>query len=138
MNIKIGILVAPMMIHVHKHCRLNQEPEDGTRVLVMRFWPRGCTKDQYDEWRPQLAPSRELLGWIKSQTQSQDCDPFEIYEHWRDRYIAEMENQSGLIAELRERHEHGEVLTLLCSCHDPNECHRLILRDLIIGIRGSL
>ena len=35
------------------------EPDDGTRVLVDRIWPRGLTKDKarLDQWFKQVAPS---------------------------------------------------------------------------------
>jgi uncharacterized protein YeaO (DUF488 family) len=38
-----------------------KEPEDGTRILVMRRWPRSIARDQIDEWRKDLGPSVELL-----------------------------------------------------------------------------
>ncbi len=38
------------------------DPDDGTRVLVDRLWPRGITKAQarVDRWPKALAPSTEL------------------------------------------------------------------------------
>ena len=38
------------------------EPEDGTRVLVDRIWPRGLTraKAALNEWCKDVAPSDEL------------------------------------------------------------------------------
>ena len=41
------------------------EPQDGTRVLVDRLWPRGLRKDaaQLDEWAKDVAPSHELRSW---------------------------------------------------------------------------
>ncbi|WES32220.1 DUF488 domain-containing protein [Varunaivibrio sulfuroxidans] len=103
----------------------------------MRYWPRGCNRDQFDMWLPDLAPSRKLLAWVKGQQQSQEHDLLRVNEIWRDRYIGEMEAQSGLIAELRGQHEVGQVITLLCSCHRPEECHRSVLRDLILGGRRT-
>lgn len=37
-------------------------PEDGTRVLVDRIWPRGLAKARagIDEWAKAVAPSTEL------------------------------------------------------------------------------
>jgi len=128
--------MALMSISIKKHCRLNPEPHDGTRLLVMRYWPRGCSRDQFDQWLPELAPSSQLLSWIKAQYQLKNCDPHFLFESWRDRYIAEMETQAGLITALKHRHENGEDITLLCSCHAPDQCHRTILRNLILGIRG--
>ena len=40
-------------------------PEDGTRVLVDRVWPRGMRKEDahLDEWMRDIAPSTELRHW---------------------------------------------------------------------------
>ena len=37
-------------------------PQDGTRVLVDRLWPRGLTKEAaaLDAWLKDVAPSNEL------------------------------------------------------------------------------
>ena len=41
-------------------------PEDGTRVLVDRLWPRGLAKDAaaVDLWLKEVAPSKELRQWF--------------------------------------------------------------------------
>jgi uncharacterized protein YeaO (DUF488 family) len=41
-------------------------PEDGTRVLVDRLWPRGVSKDdaRIDWWARELAPSDKLRRWF--------------------------------------------------------------------------
>ena len=43
------------------------EPEDGTRVLVDRLWPRGLAKAKaaLDEWCKDVAPSDELRTWYR-------------------------------------------------------------------------
>ncbi len=48
-----------MPIHTRKHCRETPEPEDGTRILTMRFWPRGVRRERFDAWMRELAPSAE-------------------------------------------------------------------------------
>ena len=42
-------------------------PDDGTRVLVDRLWPRGLTKAkaELDEWCKHVAPSPELRKWAR-------------------------------------------------------------------------
>lgn len=35
-------------------------PEDGTRILVDRLWPRGISKDRVDLWLRDIAPSDAL------------------------------------------------------------------------------
>jgi uncharacterized protein YeaO (DUF488 family) len=41
------------------------EPQDGTRVLVDRLWPRGLSRDaaRLNEWAKDVAPSSELRSW---------------------------------------------------------------------------
>jgi uncharacterized protein YeaO (DUF488 family) len=40
-------------------------PQDGTRILVDRLWPRGVSKQaaQIDEWLKAVAPSTDLRRW---------------------------------------------------------------------------
>ena len=53
------------------------EPDDGTRVLVDRIWPRGLTKDKarLDQWSKQVAPSTQLRKWY-----SHDPERFEEFD----------------------------------------------------------
>jgi uncharacterized protein YeaO (DUF488 family) len=59
-------------------------PEDGTRVLVDRVWPRGLRKDaaHLDDWAKDVAPSSELRTWYGH-------DPAKFGE-FRHRYTAEL------------------------------------------------
>lgn len=108
------------------------DPDDGTRILITRYRPRGLLKalETWTEWCPELAPSQKLhaaaygknglkIGW-------------EIYSRL---YLTEMkspESQSR-IAELATRLRHGETLTLLCSnaCTRESRCHRSLLAQLL-------
>ena len=62
------------------------EPDDGTRVLVDRIWPRGLTKDKarLDQWFKQVAPSTELRKWYSH-------DP-ERFEEFGRRYREELKD----------------------------------------------
>jgi uncharacterized protein YeaO (DUF488 family) len=83
------------------------EPEDGTRVLVDRIWPRGLTraKAALDEWCKDVAPSGELRRWYGH-------DPGRFEEFGR-RYRVELQGPrrryprkagpSGLLASIRSR-----------------------------------
>ena len=110
-----------MPILALKHCRIEPSPEDGVRLLVMRYWPRGVRRERFDRWLRDLAPSKSLLRSFRIPAANADLAPAGN-AHWeafvRD-YVIEMEDQRGLIDELRLRHEHGETLTVLCGCHDP-------------------
>jgi uncharacterized protein YeaO (DUF488 family) len=127
-----------MPIRTQKHCRMAKEPEDGLRVLCMRYWPRGVRRDQCDIYAPNLAPSAQLLRAFRV---LDDIPPEKItasaretrWQTLMDWYRAEMRLQKGIIEELRRRHRAGETLTLLCGCHDPARCHRTVLAALIRG-----
>ena len=60
------------------------EPQDGTRVLVDRLWPRGLRKDaaRLDEWAKDAAPSAELRTWYRH-------DPAK-FDEFRRRYAVEL------------------------------------------------
>jgi uncharacterized protein YeaO (DUF488 family) len=53
------------MIHT-KRVYDSPAPEDGTRVLVDRLWPRGLAKEEarIDWWAKELAPSDKLRRWF--------------------------------------------------------------------------
>ncbi len=100
-------------------------PDDGHRLLVMRYWPRGVRKERVDAWDRGLAPSRELLGDLNS-------GAIERLEY-RKRFRWEMANRPDSVASmvtLRELAKDGTV-TLLCWCPDEERCHRGLLREII-------
>jgi uncharacterized protein YeaO (DUF488 family) len=99
-------------------------PDDGTRILVMRLWPRGVRKDAVDEWFKELGTSLPLIReWKGGRIQ---------WAEFKMRFLAEMESpgKKVLIASLAER-SRNETITLLCSCRDNGRCHRSILKELI-------
>jgi uncharacterized protein YeaO (DUF488 family) len=106
------------------------EPDDGYRLLVCRYRPRGVTreKETWDAWLPQLAPSAELHAAVYGK-----AGPPIPWDDYAARYVAEMGAQGFWIRGFAERVAGGEPLTLLCSsaCVDPARCHRTLLRGLI-------
>jgi uncharacterized protein YeaO (DUF488 family) len=130
-----------MPILTVKHFREAPSPEDGTRILVMRYWPRGVRKERFDAWYRHLAPSADLLRAFKDLRETApesyaegpgDAD----WDRLMARYHAEMRIQQENFLELRERHTAGEVITLLCGCHDPGHCHRTHLAGMILEPEG--
>lgn len=99
------------------------ETADGTRILVMRLWPRGIRRERVDEWNRDLAPSRDLLFAVKHAGLP--------WSRYVKRYWKEIRPEA--VDALRRR-ARRETITLLCSCEDENHCHRGLLRD---AIRGS-
>lgn len=98
-------------------------PEDGWRVLSMRYWPRGVSKASVDEYTTKTAPSRELLHAFKREGLS--------WEDYVPRYLEEMRSETAQreIDRLAEM-ARGRALTLMCGCEDERRCHRSLLREL--------
>ena len=107
-----------------------EEPGDGLRLLVCRYRPRGVPKDAetWNEWWPELGPSRELHAAYYGK----QAKPI-TFEQYIPRYLEEMTGQRFRLRALAERVAAGETITLLCSsaCTDPQRCHRTVLAKLI-------
>jgi uncharacterized protein YeaO (DUF488 family) len=104
------------------------EPEDGTRVLVDRVWPRGLTKDKarLDLWCKQVAPSTELRKWYRH-------DP-ERFEEFGRRYREELKDaeRAQALQQLRELANSG-TLTLLTATRHAEISEAAVLAALIRG-----
>jgi uncharacterized protein YeaO (DUF488 family) len=116
------------------------EADEGHRLLVTRYRPRGLPKEQetWDAWDKDLAPSVELHAAAYGKGERLTLN-WEIY---RQRYLREMLGQGEKIAALAERVRGGERITLLCSaqCTREERCHRSLLKMLIekrLGESGS-
>lgn len=94
---------------------------DGTRVLIMRYWPRGIRKDKVDVWLRELAPVIPLLRAY--------LDGTITWAQYRPRYRAGLKRPEARAAlnEVRRLATDGRV-TLLCGCPDPRRCHRTLLQ----------
>jgi uncharacterized protein YeaO (DUF488 family) len=97
---------------------------DGSRVLVMRLWPRGVPRRRIDHWLRALGPElpvlrafrRGRIGWPEL----------------RRRYLAGLARPEARAAlrEVRALARRGPV-TLLCGCPDETRCHRTVLRGYL-------
>jgi uncharacterized protein YeaO (DUF488 family) len=107
------------------------DPDDGHRLLVTRYRPRGLPKsdETWHAWDKDLAPSTELhaAAYGKGDRLTLSWD---IY---RQRYLKEMLAQKPKIQALADRLKAGETITLLCSaqCTREDRCHRSLLKMLI-------
>ena len=99
------------------------EPEDGTRILVDRLWPRGLSRGEakVDQWRKEVAPSAELRRWFGH-------DPAKWAE-FRRRYKAELAHNPSL-EELRALMRRERRVTLLFGARDVEHNNAVVLRDL--------
>ena len=108
------------------------EASDGFRLLVCRIRPRGVAKagEPWDEWWPDLGPSRTLLDDFHGKRGAPIA-----WEAYVPRYLDEMQGAAQLwrIRDLARRLADGATVTLLCSsaCTDPARCHRTLLAKLV-------
>jgi uncharacterized protein YeaO (DUF488 family) len=101
-------------------------PDDGTRVLVDRLWPRGVSKQRaaIDQWMKEIAPSTALRKWFSH-------DPARWTE-FRRRYAKEVCDQPELLGQLRDLARQGPI-TLVYAARDTEHNDAVELRDLILG-----
>jgi len=101
-------------------------PEDGTRVLVDRVWPRGLRKDaaHLNDWAKDVAPSSELRTWYGH-------DPAKFGE-FRDRYTAELAQPGphAALSRLRALAAKGPV-TLLTATKAIDISQAAVLAQLL-------
>ena len=100
------------------------EPEDGTRILVDRLWPRGIEKKKLrlDSWYKDVAPSSELRKWSHH-------DPAR-WDEFRRRYFAELDSNPAVWTSLVGLARSGTV-TLLYSAKDELHNNAEALRDYL-------
>jgi uncharacterized protein YeaO (DUF488 family) len=106
------------------------EPDDGYRLLICRYRPRGVKREgePWDAWCPELGPSKELHAAVYGKT----GEPIGWDEYAR-RFREEMEGRNFFLDGFAERVRRGETITLLCasSCVDPAKCHRSIVKEML-------
>jgi uncharacterized protein YeaO (DUF488 family) len=106
---------------------------EGTRIGTVRRPPRGVPKaefssrDWYDVWFPNLAPSVETMKLGQKAATPAEWSTF------KRRYRAEMaapgpKHDLALLASL----SHTTDFSVGCYCEDETHCHRSVLRELLI------
>lgn len=106
------------MIKIDKTIYDRPEESDGKRILVMTMWPRGIKKEKVDLWIKELGTPREVIKKWKSG---------EI--PWREvakEYRKVLRKHQVQLLDLLKLSKVGDI-TLLCSCKDPEKCHRSLL-----------
>ena len=112
---------------------------DGLRILATRFRGRGLSKARYDVWMPSLAPSERLLRSVQSGRIS--------WKQFAAAYRDEIFMDGPVDSRSRTIKNHGQKftlrliarlaqsghVTLMCHCaEDERQCHRYLLKDLIL------
>lgn len=104
---------------------------EGLRIGTVRRPPRGVPKQEYasrniyDVWFPNLAPSEALL---KTAAPRDD----KSWKTFRRRFLAEMKQPGARRdLELLAALSHRVNFSIGCYCSDESRCHRSMLRELL-------
>lgn len=108
-------------------------PGEGLRLGTVRRPPRGVPKDEfasrdfYDIWFPDLAPSEALLKEAREATDDR------AWQRFVKRYIAEMRRpEAARLLSLLAALSRQTDFSIGCYCADEERCHRSLLKALLI------
>ena len=110
---------------------------EGTRIGTVRRPPRGvpkklfASKNWYDVWFPNLAPSVETMKMAQRATTPKEWIAF------FKRYRAEMSRpDNARTLDVLAALSHHASFSVGCYCEDESHCHRSVLRALLVE-RGA-
>jgi uncharacterized protein YeaO (DUF488 family) len=100
-------------------------PDDGTRILVDRLWPRGLSKAEaaVDRWLKEIAPSTELRQWFGH-------DPAR-WPEFRRRYTEELRQHAAVLDEVRAL-AREDTVTLVYGARDETHNDAVALKDVLL------
>ncbi|MGZ5662002.1 MAG: DUF488 domain-containing protein [Usitatibacter sp.] len=107
---------------------------EGVRLGTVRRPPRGVKKadyasrDFYDAWLPELAPSAGLVKWLFAQPEVTPA----VWRRFEKGYRGEMKapERERLLVALAAFSRDSDF-SVGCYCEDYGRCHRSILRRLL-------
>ena len=101
-----------------------KDADDGLRILITRFYPRGIKRDHFDLWIKELSPSIDLLLGYKEGKYSWDV--------FKQIFLYEIANNIDSLEILCTLHEQSTTLdiTFLCFERDGNPCHRHLVKEI--------
>jgi uncharacterized protein YeaO (DUF488 family) len=110
----------------------DRAPDEGTRIGTVRRPPRGvprsefATRNWYDVWLPNLAPSADTVAFAQSaETPAQ-------WAAFVKKYRAEMaQADAARVLDLLAALSHGADFSVGCYCEREDHCHRSVLRKLL-------
>ncbi|MBI2768128.1 MAG: DUF488 family protein [Burkholderiales bacterium] len=110
---------------------------EGLRLGTVRRPPRGVPKtefasrDYYDTWLPNLAPSAELMA------QGKIAEDDKAWAAFSRKYAQEMaQPDASHLLDMLAALSHQTSFAMGCYCDDENRCHRSLLRGLLAA-RGA-
>ena len=113
--------------------------DEGLRIGTVRRPPRGVPKtefasrDWYDVWYPNLAPSAALVK------EAQDATTPGAWAAFARKYRTEMAKpDNARTLDLLAALSHGSHFSVGCYCEDEAHCHRSVLRALLVERGGAL
>src|SRR5512143_1096859 len=118
-----------------------RKPGEGLRLGTVRRPPRGvpraelASRDYYDVWLPELAPSAALVKL------AQRAEDERAWRAFARRYRAELGRPpAARLLDLLAALSQATELSVGCYCADERRCHRSLLRELLAerGARVSL
>lgn len=117
-----------------------RQPGEGLRIGTVRRLPRGvpkaeyATRDYFDTWLPNLAPSAELMQWAREAPLTGAR-----LATFRKQFRAEMERPENkhVLALIAVLSQHTD-LAVGCYCEEEGQCHRQVLRELLSELGASI
>jgi uncharacterized protein YeaO (DUF488 family) len=107
-------------------------PSEGLRIGTVRRPPRGvprreyASRNFYDVWLPELAPSAALVKRAQHATDDRAWRAFER------RYRAEMKRpEPARLLDLLAALSKNTNIAVGCYCEDERRCHRSVLRSVL-------
>ena len=115
-------------------------PDEGTRLGTVRRPPRGvrrelfATRDYYDVWVPDLAPSSAVVSWALAEpwTSARWTKYAGIYRREMAKPVPRR-----LIAMLAALSATSNF-SVGCYCADETRCHRTLLREMLIAAGATI
>lgn len=103
----------------------NTEDDDGIRILITRFYPRGIKNTHFDYWIRDLSPSIKLLMSYKQGK----CD----WEYFKFNFLCELRDNLNSLEAIYALNSQSKIenITLLCYEKQGHPCHRHFVRDIV-------
>lgn len=101
------------------------EEEDGLRILITRFYPRGVKKEHFDLWIRELSPSVSLLSSYKKG----ECN----WQEFKINFLSELRDNIDSLEAVHALNDYSssQDITLLCYEKQNQPCHRHLVRDIL-------
>ena len=108
--------------------------KEGLRIGTVRRPPRGVRKadyasrDFFDVWLPELAPSAPLVSWLLSEPITPKRWAAFARRYRREMLTPAARRLVALLAALSSQTN----FSVGCYCEDESRCHRSLLRKLLL------